>query len=112
MNNLFLPCRGLYNEYPIERNKTKSGKESGELDALNGRWLCSTDVGCAYIPLDGVTSCYELFLDMGDDCSDIEALIEEMIENYFKLDFIGMKVQTHATLSGLRGVLRYLPALP
>lgn len=107
MNNLFLPCRGLYNEYPIERNKTKSGKESGELDALNGRWLCSTDVGCAYIPLDGVTSCYELLLDMGDDCSEIEVLIEEMIENYFKLDFIGMKVQTHATLSGLRGVLRY-----
>ena len=30
-----------------------------------------------------------------------------MIENYFKLDFLGMKVQTHATLSGLRGILRY-----
>lgn len=107
IGNLFLPCLGLYNEYPLERNTSKSGKESGELDNLNGRWLCSTDIGCAYIPLDGVTSCYELLSYMGDECEKLEALIEEMIENYFKLDFLGMKVQTHATLSGLRGILRY-----
>ncbi len=107
IKNLFLPCRGLYNEYPLERNSEKSGKESGELDKLNGKWLCSTDVGCAYIPLDGVTSCYELLLSLDYDCEELETLIVEMVENYFKLDFLRMKVQTHATLSGLRGVLRY-----
>lgn len=105
--NLFLQCRGFYNEYPLERVVGKNGKEEGELDRINGRWLCSTDIGCAYIPIDGVTSCYELLLEIGYDCVELENLIDEMIENYFKLDFIGMKVQTHATLSGLRGILRY-----
>ncbi|MBQ8577192.1 MAG: glycoside hydrolase family 127 protein [Clostridia bacterium] len=100
--NLFLPLYDTYPTYPIKpEERVYSGDMAGNSAGMVGKWIISTDTGCAYIPLDGVSALYEL---TGDE--DIGALLDRMIENFLKIDFLGISVQTHATLTGTRGILR------
>ncbi|MBR5222499.1 MAG: glycoside hydrolase family 127 protein [Clostridia bacterium] len=100
--NLFLPAKELYPEYPIRpEERVGGGDMSGHSAAVVGKWMISTDTGCAYIPLDGVSALYEMTRD-----PEIGALLDVMIENFLKIDFLGICVQTHATLTGTRGILR------
>ena len=100
--NLFLPVKDLYPAYPIRPEERVGGGEmSGHSAAIVGKWMISTDTGCAYIPLDGVSALYEMTRD-----PEIGGLLDVMIENFLKIDFLGICVQTHATLTGTRGILR------
>lgn len=62
----------------------------------------TSDCGCAFIAIDGATAAYEL---LGDE--RLIDLIEAMIGSYAILPREELFVQTHATLSGIRGILRY-----
>ena len=100
--NLFVPVKDLYPAYPIlPEERVGGGDMSGHSAAVVGKWIISTDTGCAYIPLDGVSALYEMTQD-----EEIGALLDVMIENFLKIDFLGICVQTHATLTGTRGILR------
>ncbi|MCQ2432330.1 MAG: glycoside hydrolase family 127 protein [Clostridia bacterium] len=100
--NLFLPVKVLYPSYPIKpEERVYGGGAAGNVAGMVGGWHISTDTGCAYIPLDGVSALYELTED-----PEIGALLDVMIENFLKIDFIGIKAQTHATLTATRGILR------
>ena len=100
--NLFLPLADTYPTYPIlPEERVYSGDMAGNSAGTVGKWIISTDTGCAYIPLDGVSALYEM---TGD--GDIGALLDRMIANFLKIDFLGICVQTHATLTGTRGILR------
>ena len=100
--NLFIPVKDLYPAYPIRpEERIGGGDMSGHSAAVVGKWIISTDTGCAYIPLDGVSALYEMTQD-----AEIGALLDVMIENFLKIDFLGICVQTHATLTGTRGILR------
>ena len=100
--NLFVPVKDLYPEYPIRpEERVGGGDMAGVSAAVVGKWIISTDTGCAYIPLDGVSALYEMTHD-----ADIGGLLDVMIENFLKIDFLGICVQTHATLTGTRGILR------
>ncbi len=100
---LFLPTRDAYAAYEAGDRTAVDGAPAGSLlTGAQGLWRSSTDVGCAFIPLDGVTQVYELA-----PSEELRALIETMLERYLAMDFVGGALQTHATLSGLRGLLRY-----
>ena len=100
--NLFVPVKDLYPEYPIRpEERVGGGDMAGVSAAVVGKWIISTDTGCAYIPLDGVSALYEMTRD-----AKIGGLLDVMIENFLKIDFLGICVQTHATLTGTRGILR------
>ena len=103
-NNLLLPLRGGYAAYPARpEDRKQSGEAIGSLDTdPSGNWYSSTDIGCAFITLDGATQVYQITRN-----PQLGELIEEMIAAYLSLDFVGLSCQTHATLSGLRGLLRY-----
>lgn len=104
VNNLFLKTRGCYKEYPIEsKERQNGGAAAGNLtgQVING-WALSTDIGCAFIALDGVTAAYELLKN-----AELEELIQEMVGRFQKLQFNRLFLQTHATLTALRGILRY-----
>ena len=104
--NLFLPLRETYREYPTDPAlRLGGGDMSGHVFAATGNWHLSTDTGCAYIPLDGLTHAYSVY----PDCPMKQALgemIEEMIDQFLALDPVGMQLQTHATLTATRGILR------
>lgn len=100
--NLFIPAKNYFEFYPINpEQRTDNGKESGNIAGNVGAWHISTDTGCAYIPIDGISAAYEL---LGD--REIVELLEEMIRCFRKIDLVGIKAQTHATLTAARGILR------
>ena len=104
INNLALPTAGHHRNYPIkpaERVAGTGGMSGSSANVVNG-WKLSTDVGCDFIFMDGVVQAYGLF-----PSKEQKALIDEMISRFFEMDLVGMKAQTHATLTGLRAVMRY-----
>ena len=104
IENLFLPASDYYANYPaLPEQRVFQGEAAGSLTGdLHGNWYTSSDTGCAFIPLDGVTHAYELLRT-----KPLQTLIENMIAKYITIDFTGICMQTHATLSALRGMLRY-----
>lgn len=103
--NLFLPLRALYEAYPLSQAERPrgAGAESGTLTgAASGGWALSTDIGCAFIPTDGLTRLYGLA-----PSPELAALIRTMIGVFKRADLTGESFQTHATLSCARGVLQF-----
>lgn len=63
VENLYLPLIGLYEKYPLERNASDEGGVSGNSDETTGGWKLSTDIGCAYMCLDGLSAYCEITRD-------------------------------------------------
>lgn len=104
IENLYLPLRGAYRRYPVDpARRVVDGRPDGFLtgDCCNG-WYTSSDVGCAYMSLDGLSLAYQMMPSPA-----LRELLEEMIEQFQTIDFIQLSMQTHATLSALRGLLRF-----
>ncbi len=99
--NLYLPLRGKINTYPVNRSKENSGGVSGEMTENEGGWLLSSDIGCAFMSIDGLSHVYSITSDVR-----IKELLDEMTEFYLSIDKISLKAQTHCTLTSARGMLR------
>ena len=103
VRSLYLPCAPLYKSYPHDAGlRDLEGKPSGvRLDSAVNGWLLSTDIGCAFMSLDGLSQYYQRFRDV-----DVKALLDEMVAAFFRLDPVGSQLQTHATLTATRGLMR------
>ncbi len=101
-NNLYLPTFDAYDHYPLNRSGDHEGRVSGDVDSVVNGWELSTDVGCAFMCIDGLTHYYEITKN-----PDAKKMIEKLILLFCSIDYIGHKVQTHATLSATRGIIRY-----
>ena len=105
VRNFLLPVKGSYKNYhitPLEREENKTNWVLSQKQSKVATHADTSDAGCAFIMIDGATAAYE-FLGW----EELHDLIEEMIERYSQMDFLGCHIQTHATLSGLRGVIRF-----
>lgn len=102
VHGLFLPALRQYANYPVERSGSKKGSVSGNLQGKIGNWILSTDVGCAFIALDGLAHYYAVTAD-----AVLQKPLEDTIEKFMTLDKVGLKMQTHATLTAARGILKY-----
>lgn len=101
--NLFVPGIGRYSKYPIENNSRKmNGAVIGAIQDKRDGWNLSGDVGCLFIGMAGVIQAYEC---IGGD--DLKLVVEEMIDKFMEVDMVGLKIQTHACLTGLLGIARY-----
>ncbi len=102
VEHLYLPLLGQYAHYPVDpAQRTVGGSFAGERDGKQTQgWITSTDIGCAFMSLDGLSQYYKMF---GDE--RVLALLKEMISVFSGIDLVGLKMQTHATLSAVRGVL-------
>lgn len=103
-DNLFVAGRSNYNTYPIkpEEREKGTGEMSGSIHSKMGNWKLSTDIGCLFIGMDGLIQAYDILREEG-----IKDVIIEMIGKFQKVDFVNIHAQTHATLTGLRGLIRY-----
>lgn len=111
VRGLFLPALGKYESYPVspEERLSGDGQESGSVAGKIGPWHISTDTGCAFIPLDGLTHAYEILSGTVPEPKrdkELASLIDSMIEKFMTLPFLESSVQTHATLTACRGILR------
>lgn len=103
VRELFLPLKGKFGAYPRRpQDRVYEGEAAGELAGITvSGWQVSSDTGCAFISLDGLTQAYELLR-----LPELGALIDEMIDVFMTIDFIGITMQTHASLTASRGVMR------
>lgn len=104
VDNLVVPTKGKHKIYPIDPDKRdkEHGSYSGTMVEEQGAWRLSTDIGCDFIFMDGVIQAAEV---LGQ--KDIYPIIDEMVDRFLEIDLVAIKAQTHATLTGLRGLIRY-----
>jgi len=104
IDNLVIPTKGLHAQYPIDPDKrTHNGAFSGNRMAQKtGHWILSSDIGCDFIFMDGVVQSYQV-----TQRPELKGIIDEMATKFLQMDLLKLKAQTHATLTALRGLLRY-----
>ena len=103
LKNYILIAKGHYANYPIDP-ETRFQDPVWMLSKLQTKTKHhaeTSDAGCAFILIDGVTQAYEMF-----GWPELKEMADEMINRFMEMDFIKLHIQTHATLSSLRGILR------
>ena len=104
VTNLALPTKGYHKNYPVSpaQRRPNVGEMAGTSQNMVNHWLLSSDVGCDFIFLDGVVQAYGLFPSKA-----LKGLTDEMIASFLNINLVDIKAQTHATLTGLRALVRY-----
>ena len=99
--DVYLPTKGRYSTYPLERVAGDVGGVGGHSTGVTDGWKLSSDVGCAFMSIDGLSHYYKI-------TKNPEALImlEEMADVFDKIDKFTLKTQTHCTLTAGRGLMR------
>lgn len=98
--SLYLPLAGKTDTYPTERGEHNGGVSGRKVCLLNG-WRLSSDTGCLFMSLDGLSHYYTLFGD-----KRAYELVNELAVRLDGIDIVGLKMQTHCTLTAARGLLR------
>ena len=101
IENLYLPKRGKFASYPIEREQKSGGDVSGSSSGILNGWQLSTDIGCAFMSIDGLSHAYGVTKD-----TRVRELVDEMISVFLSIDKIALRAQTHCTLTAARGMIR------
>lgn len=99
---IYLPTKGRFASYPTEREKDAGGVDGHTYGRLHG-WLLSTDIGCAFMSIDGLSHYYKISKN-----PEALALIEEMAECFDRIDKCALQAQTHCSLTAARGFMRML----
>jgi hypothetical protein len=99
--NLYLPLKGEFAVYPVDREIAEIGGVSGSEAGTCGKWLLSTDTCAAFMSIDGLSHAYKILRDPA-----VKELLDEMIAFYSALDKRAMKAQTHCTLTAARAMMR------
>jgi len=99
--NLYLPLKGEFKSYPVERSAANMGGVAGTEFGRIGKWILSTDTGCAFMSIDGLSHVYEITRD-----ERVKELLDEMIAFYCELDKQKLRAQTHCTLTAGRAMMR------
>ena len=97
---LYLPTMGRFEGYPVDRPESSGGVSGHSVDEVNG-WKLSTDIGCAFMSIDGLSHYYKV---TGNPKA--LQLLNEMAERFDKIDRYTLEAQTHCTLTAGRGFIR------
>ncbi len=100
--NLFYAALPAYDVYPLEPREKEDGGVGGHNFEKKNGWFLSTDVGCAFIGVDGVSRYYELTKD-----EKAKKFMEKTADKFCEIDKLKVKAQTHATLTASRAYFRF-----
>ncbi len=101
VKHLYLPARGRFHTYPVHRAASNTGGVSGSSTGVLNGWKLSSDIGCGFMSIDGLSQAYEITLDPA-----VKDLLDEMIGVYGAIDKAALQAQTHCTLTAARGMMR------
>ena len=101
VNNLYLVAKGRFKNYPLDRTAINKGDVSGSCIGDIDGWILSSDTGCAFMSIDGLSHAYLVTKN-----EDIHELLDELIDTYLEIDKQAIKAQTHCTLTAARGMMR------
>lgn len=105
VRNFLLPASGYYSQYPIDPGTRFEHQDVWTLSKLQTKTKHhaeTSDAGCAFIMLDGATAAYELL-----KWPELKKLVLEMEARFLEMDLQALHIQTHATLSAVRGLIRF-----
>ena len=104
IDSLFIPITPYLKDYPITEESRISGAGAMSGTILNsvGKWAVSSDIGCVFIAMDGIIHAYK-----NNPEPATKLLIDELITLFLKVDLLKIKAQTHSSLTGMRGLIRY-----
>ena len=100
IENLYLPSLQWYSHYPLNENVFSVGNVSGNVTGIQNGWKLSSDVGCAFMCVDGLAHYYQATKD-----EHVKIFLDQIINLFISVDLIKYEVQTHTTLTCLRGIL-------
>lgn len=98
VENLYLPIAKWYKNYPLKRGL--EGGVSGTVTWSDNGWMLSSDIGCAFMCVDGLSHYYAFTKD-----ERVKLFLDEILEKFYSIDFVEKGFQTHTTLSCARGIL-------
>lgn len=97
-----LKISSFYDFYPIDVRR-EEGAVAGHVNKDTfSNWRVSSDIGCAFIMLDGLTAVYEVL-----KTEQLKNMIVNLIDKFLTINYVEFECQTHATLSCARGILRF-----
>ena len=99
VEELYLPTIEWYSRYPLERGEAK-GDVSGSVTGTVNGWRLSSDIGCAFMCVDGLAHYYTATRD-----ERVKCFLDAVIDLFITVDLVKYKLQTHTTLTALRGIL-------
>lgn len=104
VDGLFMKGKGMFKDYPIdpESRRKNLGDAIGEIVYNDAQWVLSSDIGCVFIGMEGLIHAYKL---IGGE--ELKELIDELIARFLEVDLVGIRAQTHASLTACRGLIRY-----
>ena len=102
--SLYTAYPDLYDSYPIlpESRIKDIGEASGSLSQICGRWRLSSDIGCVFIGMEGLLQALQV---TGDD--KLRPVAKKMVDLFLKVNLTDIRAQTHASLTAMRGLIRY-----
>ena len=93
----------FYLSYPLDREKSDEGGVSGSVTGrIAGGWKLSTDIGCAFIAIDGISHAYKITKNPA-----LKEALRTAIRRFTAFDVLKAGAQTHATLTAARGILTF-----
>ena len=99
VEKLYLPMLSWYSHYPLERD-TALGDVSGSVTGVIDGWKLSSDIGCAFMCVDGLAHYFAATRD-----GRVKEFLDKVIDFFVTVDLMKYKLQTHTTLTCLRGIL-------
>ncbi|MDR0831803.1 MAG: hypothetical protein LBM99_02775 [Bacillales bacterium] len=99
-NSLLLKLKEPFLKYEV--GDFVIGEVNGSAKQDLDSWKLSSDIGCAFILMDGITAVYELL-----PSASLKEIIEILIKKFLAFNHKNNNYQTHAYLSTLRGILRF-----
>ncbi|MDE7406985.1 MAG: glycoside hydrolase family 127 protein, partial [Muribaculaceae bacterium] len=104
VDNLFMPVKDHIATYPIDPavRVAGAGDMSGTAQDVVDGWRLSSDVGCVFIGMEGLIHYFR-----HDRRDEVKLLIDDMIGLFMRIDPVAIQAQTHASLTAMRGLLRY-----
>lgn len=101
VENIYLPTKGKFSDYPLDRTEVKDGGVGGHSYDVIDNWRLSTDIGCAFMSIDGLSHYYRITKN-----AIVKELLDEMAEVFDKIDKYKLQAQTHCSLTAARGLVR------
>jgi DUF1680 family protein len=98
VDGLIRPLRGRMHTYPRKpEERTFDGHIYGTTTNVKDGWRLSTDIGCAFISLEGLVR-----VAQATRRDDLNALIMEMHATFDAIDLVAVSAQLHASLAAAR----------
>ena len=108
LRNLYLPIRPHLIHYPKtaqERAVLSDKAVIGHFVGHHREWRLSGDTGCIFMCFDALGEAWDLFREEPLH-GEIGRLIDTLLDAFRHMDYVGSGLQTHATLTCMRGLMR------